>query len=152
MIELLRTDSSHPDFEKLVAQLDAYLKITDGDEHEFYNQFNGIAQLNHVVLAYVNQKPAGCGAFKAFDEERVEVKRMFTLPEERGRGIASKILLELEQWASELGYMASILETGKRQVEAVHFYKRSNYELIEKYGQYKDMENSLCFQKQLIKV
>ncbi|WP_111683542.1 GNAT family N-acetyltransferase [Winogradskyella tangerina] len=152
MIELLRTDSSHLDFEKLVAQLDAYLKITDGDEHEFYNQFNGIAHLNHVVLAYINQKPAGCGAFKAFDEERVEVKRMFTLPEERGRGIASKILLELEQWASELGYMASILETGKRQVEAVNFYKRSNYELIEKYGQYKDMENSLCFQKQLIKV
>ena len=152
MIELLRTDSSHPDFEKLVAQLDAYLKITDGDEHEFYNQFNGIAHLNNVVLAYVNQKPVGCGAFKAFDEKRVEVKRMFTLPEERGQGIASKILLELEQWASELGYNASILETGKRQVEAVNFYKRSNYEIIEKYGQYKDMENSLCFQKQLIKV
>ncbi len=149
MIELFRTDSSHYDFIELVKQLDAYLKITDGDEHEFYNQFNGIESLNHVVVAYLNHRPVGCGAFKPFDAKRVEVKRMYTLPEERGNGIADRILKELEFWAIELGYKASILETGKRQVEAVNFYKKCNYELIPKYGQYAEMENSLCFEKEL---
>lgn len=149
MIELIRTDSSHPDFKALVKQLDAYLKITDGDEHEFYNQFNGIDHLKHVVVAFSNNNAVGCGAFKAFDEARVEVKRMFTLPEERGSGIGREILQELESWARELGYKATILETGKRQVEAVKFYRKCNYNSIPKYGQYKAMENSLCFEKQL---
>ncbi|MEO1031755.1 MAG: GNAT family N-acetyltransferase [Bacteroidota bacterium] len=149
MIELLRTDSRHADFIALVKQLDAYLKVTDGDEHDFYNQFNAIDHLNHVIVAYSDQKPVGCGAFKAFDDSKVEVKRMYTLPEERGKGIASAILNALETWAFELGYRATILETGKRQVEAVSFYKKCNYVSIPKYGQYKAMENSLCFEKRL---
>ena len=150
MIELLRTDSSHVDFMALVKQLDAYLKITDGDEHDFYNQFNSIDSLKHVVVAYVNKTSVGCGAFKPFDIKKVEVKRMYTLPEARGKGVASAILKTLENWASELGYTSTVLETGKRQVEAVNFYKKCGYISIAKYGQYKAMENSLCFEKKLL--
>ncbi len=147
MIELVRTDSRNPDFITLVKQLDAYLAITDGDEHDFYHQFNSIESLNHVVLAYHDNEAIGCGAFKAFNTHSVEIKRMYTLPKMRGRGIATSLLKELEDWASQLGYNSTILETGKRQVEAVNFYKRCNYVVIPKYGQYKEMENSLCFEK-----
>lgn len=147
MIQLVRTNSEHNDFINLVKQLDAYLKTTDGDEHDFYNQFNSIESLNHVVIAYIDNKAVGCGAFKTFNTNATEIKRMYTIPEARGKGIASAILSGLEQWTLELGYSSTVLETGKRQTEAVNFYKKCNYTIIPNYGQYKDMENSLCFKK-----
>lgn len=147
MMHLVRTNSENIDFVNLVKQLDAYLKITDGDEHEFYNQYNNIDVLKHTVVAYLDNKPVGCGAFKEFEKGSVEIKRMFTEPDARGKGIASKILQELETWAKELNYKACILETGIRQTEAVAFYKKSNYTIIPNYGQYKNIANSLCFKK-----
>ena len=149
MIEIIRTDSNNKAFVSLVKELDAYLKITDGDEHAFYNQYNGIDVLKHVVIAYYNEQPVGCGAFKEFDHRSVEIKRMFTALEYRGNGIAAEILNALEIWALELHYKCCVLETGKRQTEAVAFYKKKNYSLIANYGQYVGMDNSLCFEKKL---
>lgn len=150
MIQIIKTDSSHSDFIALVKQLDSYLKTTDGDEHEFYNQFNNINVLNHVVVAYYENEAIACGAFKEFNTESVEIKRMFTNPDTRGKGIATLVLKELENWAHTIGYKSCVLETGKRQTEAVNFYKKCGYKIIPKYGQYVNMENSLCFKKQLI--
>ncbi|MCK8481973.1 GNAT family N-acetyltransferase [Psychroserpens algicola] len=149
MMNIIRTNSENKDFIQLVEALDAYLKITDGDEHAFYNQFNSISVLNHVVLAYIDGTAVGCGAFKPFDNSSVEIKRMYTTPETRGMGVASEILKSLELWASELGYASCVLETGIRQKEAVQFYKKNNYKSIEKYGQYVNMDNSVCFKKEL---
>lgn len=149
MLKLVRTDSDNNDFKPLVKELDAYLKITDGDEHDFYNQFNNIDALKHTVVAYYKGKAVACGAFKTFNNSSVEIKRMFTLPNFRQTGIAKKVLQELEQWAKELGFESSILETGKRQIEAVNFYKKNNYTQVSNYGQYVNMENSLCFKKLL---
>ena len=77
----------------------------------------------------------------------MEVKRMYTLPEFRGQGYAAKILLELENWAKELGYKSCVLETGKRQPEAIQLYKKNGYRIIPNYGQYKGIKNSICFEK-----
>ncbi|MCF7561771.1 GNAT family N-acetyltransferase [Sabulilitoribacter multivorans] len=150
MIKLLRTDSKHIDFINLVKQLNAYLKIVDGDEHDFYMQYNNIDVLKHTIVAYSDEKPVGCGAFKKFDENSVEIKRMYTSTETRSQGIATNILNGLEIWAKELGYTSCILETGKRQVEAVNFYKKNNYQIIPNFGQYKNIENSLCFKKEIL--
>lgn len=157
MIKLVRTNSENKDFIKLLIDLDAFLKITDQEEHEFYNQYNNIDVIKHVVVAYVHKVPVGCGAIKKFDTETnsgevtlaMEVKRMFVAKENRGEGIAQKILHELEIWAKELGYQKCVLETGKRQVEAVKFYHKCDYRVIPNYGQYAHMENSICFEKQL---
>jgi len=145
----VRTNSKNEDFIKLVKKLDAYLKITDGDEHGFYNQFNHIDILKNIVLMYSDEIAIGCGAIKKFDNNTAEVKRMFVCPENTGFGVAQKILQELETWAKELGYQECILETGIRQLEAVRFYKKCNYKIIPNYGQYKNMENSICFKKRL---
>lgn len=147
MIEIVRTNSENKDFKKLVRELDSYLKITDGDEHDFYNQFNHINVLKHTVVAYKNKIPVGCGAFKKFDNKAVEIKRMYTHPNYRQFGIATLILSELQSWAKELNFKATILETGKRQTEAVQFYKKNNYQIIPNFGQYAEMDNSLCFYK-----
>lgn len=149
MINIIRTDSENPDFIRLVKELDADLAKRDGNEHAFYSQFNKVDMIRHVVIAYDNKEPAGCGAIKEFSPETVEVKRMFTLPEMRGKGIASRILNELENWASELRYDKCILETGKRQPEAISLYQRNGYKLIPNYGQYAGVENSVCFEKQI---
>ena len=150
MIALIRTDSGNADFVKLVHQLNGYLKMMDGEEHAFYSQYNGIESLKNVIVAYVNSEPVGCGAFKKFDDNRVEIKRMYTSSEHRGIGVASKILKELESWSQEMSYSTSILETGKRQIEAVQFYKKNNYKIITNYGQYLGKDNSLCFEKELV--
>ncbi|OIQ96027.1 putative N-acetyltransferase YsnE [mine drainage metagenome] len=149
MIQLIRTDSGNKDFIELVKHLDADLAEKDGDDHAFYNQFNKIDKIKFVVVAYESGKPLGCGAIKEFDPVTMEVKRMFVHHENRGKGIASKILSELENWAKELSFSKCVLETGKRQKEAIELYKKNNYQLISNYGQYIGVENSLCFEKEL---
>lgn len=147
MVLLKKVNSDNKDFITLVKDLDAYLKIKDGDEHSFYNQFNKIDSLKYVIVAYKNLIPIGCGAIKKFNKTSMEVKRMFVLPEFREMGIASQILTSLETWTKELGFNKCILETGERQVEAVRFYKKSGYKITQNYGQYKGVENSICFEK-----
>ena len=100
MINLVRTDASNPGFRSLVLLLDADLRIRDGDEHSFYAAFNKIDNLGYVVVACLNDIPVCCGAFKPFETETVEIKRMFVAPEHRGKGIALTVLTELEKWAS----------------------------------------------------
>lgn len=148
MIQLQRTTSEHPDFVRLVQQLDADLAERDGaDEHAFYAQFNKIDRIRHAVVAYLDGIAVGCGAIKAFDGQTMEVKRMYTPPQHRGKGIARQVLAELEAWATELDYARCILETGKRQPEAIGLYQKCGYQLIPNYGQYIGVENSVCFEK-----
>ncbi len=151
MIQLRRTNSEDKDFIELVRDLDADLAVRDGDDHSFYAQFNKIDKIKFVVVAYENKKLLGCGAIKAYEPSTMEVKRMYVLPESRGKGIATKILSELEHWAAELAYEKCILETGKKQPEAIGLYVKNGYKMIPNYGQYATIENSLCFEKKLKK-
>lgn len=148
-MKTLRTTSENLDFQKLVKQLDAYLAVMDGDEHAFYHQYNKIYLMKNCVVIFDNEEAVACGAIKELDSNSMEVKRMFTLPEKRGKGLASAILKELESWAKELGYKKTILETGKRQVEAVALYNKCGYQVIPNYGQYIGIDNSICFEKEL---
>lgn len=146
---IIRTNSDHTDFIQLVRLLDADLKIRDGDEHAFYDQFNKIQHIRHVVVFFEDDKAVGCGAFKAYDEQQVEIKRMYVLPEFRGKAIGLQVLQELEKWAAELSYSGCILETGKKQPEAIRLYQKAGYHLIKNYGQYEHVENSVCMAKSI---
>ena len=150
MLHLTRTTSENPDFLKLVAQLDHYLAVLDGDEHAFYAQLNKVDKLNHAVVAYQADEAVGCGAFREHTADSVEVKRMFVQPTHRGLGIAQAVLAELENWAAELGYAGCVLETGRRQPAAIRLYQRSGYAFIPNYGQYAGVANSVCMRKSLV--
>lgn len=149
MIEITKCDSSNKNFINLVKLLDADLALRDGEDHAFYNQFNKIDSIQHALVLYIDQQPVSIGAIKKFDAESMEVKRMYTLPENRGKGLASKILLALENWSKELGYTKCVLETGKKQPEAIELYTKNGYKIIPNYGQYTNVENSVCFEKYL---
>lgn len=149
MLKLFRTNALDPDFINLVDLLDQELAERDGDEHSFYQQFNHIDRFGHVVLVKENNQALACGAIKVLDQEAMEVKRMFVLKESRGKGLAASVLQGLEKWAFELGYRSCKLETGKRQPEAIALYQKNGYHRIPNYGQYDQIENSLCFEKRL---
>lgn len=150
MINVIRTDPSNQDFAALVKLLDADLAIRDGEDHAFYAQFNHSGNIPWAVVAYLDGMPVGSGGFKQYADGIAEVKRMFTLPEARGKGVASQILSSLEEWANELGFKKCILETGHNQPEAIALYHKNGYIRIANYGQYAGVANSVCFEKALI--
>lgn len=150
MITLTRTNSDNKDFIHLVKLLDAELAELDGDEHEFYAQLNKTDKIKHVIVAYENDKPVSCGAIREYSPAIMEVKRMYTLPGYRGKGIATRVLNELESWAAELTYQKCILETGKRQPDAIWLYQKNGYKVTPNYGKYVAMENSVCFEKEIV--
>lgn len=149
-LNILRINNSTDlHFVKLVKLLDAELAIRDGKDHAFYAQFNTIDKLNLIVIAVHENDPVACGAMKKHAEGTMEIKRMYTAKHVRGRGVATMILKELEQWARELNYSACILETGIRQPEAISLYEKNGYARIPNYGQYSDVVDSVCFMKKL---
>lgn len=149
MITLIRTDAQNQDFIKLVKLLDADLAVKDGDDHAFYSLYNKIESIKFALVAFEDKKPVGCGAIKNHEPNTMEVKRMYVLPEVRGKGIATKILAELENWVIELGCSSCILETGKKQPDAIALYIKNGYSSIPNYGQYAGVDNSVCFEKKL---
>ena len=146
---LKRTSNSEPDFKSLISQLDKYLSIVNGEQDAFYAPNNVLDPLDTAVIAYYDGKPVGCGCFKKFDHESVEIKRMYVDPEIRGKGIASAVLNELEKWAKEKGFTQTVLETGKKLDDANALYYKQGYQIIENYGQYAGIENSVCMKKAL---
>lgn len=149
MLQLLRTGNDNPDFLALVQLLDRELAVRDGGDHAFFARFNKVDGIPHCMVAYLGEKPVCIGALKQFDEHTLEVKRMYTAKEVRGRGYAARLLQALEEWAASLGYTRLVLETGLKQPEALRLYRRCGYQIIPNYGQYAGVEGSVCFEKWL---
>ena len=149
MIVLKRTTSEDADFKYLTNLFDDYLVEIDGDEKDFFAQFNQI-YIKNVVICYENDIAIGCGAFKEYEPNVAEFKRMFVVPASRGKGIASKILTELEGWAKEENFTSCILETSYKLEKAIALYKNFGFEITERYGQYVGVESSICMKKELV--
>jgi GNAT superfamily N-acetyltransferase len=101
------------------------------------------------LVAWLDGVAAACGALRRADPETAELKRMYTTPSTRRRGVSRAILGALEQRARDLGYRRVILETGLAQPEAVAMYESAGYERIATYGPYRDSPWSVCFGKDL---
>ncbi|MGU3373297.1 GNAT family N-acetyltransferase [Chryseobacterium sp. M5A1_1a] len=142
-----RTDSNHPDFQNLVKHLDASLAEHNGENHAFFDQFNKIDTIKNCIVAYIDDVPAACGAFKEFSKDTVEIKRMFTNPEFRKRGLGTTIVTELENWAKDLGYKKAVLETSQNLNNAISVYEKNGFYRIPNYGQYADVDSSVCYEK-----
>ena len=103
------------------------------------------------VVAWLDGEPVGCGAVRPLHGRAGigEIKRMYTSPIARRRGVSRTVLDRLESIASELGYRRLQLETGTPQPEAIGLYESAGWHLIEPYGHYKDAPTSRCFAKDL---
>lgn len=92
------------------------------------------------LVAYLDGEPVACAGWRSHcgSETIAELKRMFTLPPARGRGVARVLLAAVEESARSHGRTRMILETGSRQPEAIGLYQSSGYECIEHFGYYRD--------------
>lgn len=88
-----------------------------------------------VVLLDGDVTAAG-GGFRPHGDRVCEVKRMWTDPAYRRRGLAARVLDVLEQTAAVAGYARLVLETGPRQPEAARLYEQRGYTRIPPYGHY----------------
>ena len=150
LIRLIRTRSSNPDFRQLILELDNDLNERYQTEQSKYDKHNVIDIIETVVLGYEGKIPVTCGCFKKYGPDSVEIKRMYVKPSHRGRGLSKLVLAELEFWAVELGNKTAVLETGKGQPEAIGLYQNSGYQQIDNYGPYKNIPQSICFEKRLM--
>jgi GNAT superfamily N-acetyltransferase len=90
----------------------------------------------------------GCAGWRAHGED-AELKRMFTVPAARGRGVARRVLAAIEESARGRGCKRVILETGDKQPEAIALYLKCGYERIEDFGFYKGEEGVLSYARTL---
>lgn len=148
-VALRRTDSNDRDFQYLTVLMDNDLRQRYGEVQTIYDGLNKLGEVDTVLIAYNDNAPIGCGCFRKFSDNTIEVKRMFVEPAYRGQGVATQILSGLETWAKEKGFSRAILETGRKQPEAIHLYERSGYAITINYGPYAGMENSVCMRKKL---
>jgi GNAT superfamily N-acetyltransferase len=146
----------HPDVATLVEQLyhdlnERYEEEDDGGA-EWWAEITPakVAPPDGVfLLAVIDGEPVGCGALKRLNANTAEIKRMYTAPAGRRRGVGRAILRRLEDESRRLGYEALQLETGGPQHEAVALYESEGWTAIAPYGRYKDDPRSLCFRKDL---
>lgn len=144
---IIKTTSENKDFIALVAALDQSL-------WESYPQLkvdywgNNIMELNpNVVIVYLNDVAVACACFKKYNENTIEIKRMFVSVEFRGKGLAQNMLQELESWAKESGFSFAVLETLNKQKEAIGMYQKVGYVITDNYAPYVGLENSICMKK-----
>lgn len=151
VMNFIYTDGRNSDFIVLCHLLDCYLnEIVGGEKNRSqYIQYNTLDDIKDVILAYKNDGPIGCAAFKYYDDKTAEVKRVFVKKEYRGNGISKKIMKLIENKAREKGFEKLILEGGEPLVEAMGLYYSMGFKVIENYGQYKNMPESICMEKAL---
>jgi GNAT superfamily N-acetyltransferase len=101
------------------------------------------------LIGRLQSQAVSCGAYRRLEDDIAEVKRMFVLPEFRGRGYARRMLATLENLARQDGYRMIRLETGVRQPESISLYERNGYRRIPRFGVYEHDQRSVCFEKAL---
>lgn len=113
------------------------------------------ADIAVFVIAHADDQPVGCGGLRSLEHGAAEfsgmaeIKRMYVVPDWRGRGVSSGVLVALEQAAVARGWHTLRLETGRKQPAAVRFYERSGYVSIPPFGAYADDPTSLCYEREL---
>lgn len=148
-LTIKRTNGADADFRSLITHLDNELWNELKEDQATYDQYNKVPDIETVLVLYADDEPVACGCFKKFDANTVEIKRMFVEKQYRRKGLSKRILEELESWAKELGFENAVLETSVHFETARTLYTNSGYKIIENYGQYKGLEESVCMKKKL---
>jgi len=135
-IKIVKTTSENSDFISLIKIFDAFLWERYPELKKDYCGNNLIEFNANVILVYLDEKPVASGCFKKYNENTVELKRMFFSPEARGLGLAQLVIKELEKEAIDQGFEVMILETLYKQTEAISLYQKTGFEIVENYEPY----------------
>jgi putative acetyltransferase len=132
----------------LIGELDAYQSGLYPPESHHALDLTSVAvdQVLFVLARDDTGQAVGCGAV-VLSPEYGELKRMYVRPEQRGLGIARKILQRLESAAAQSGCRLLKLETGPSQPEALGLYAHCGYQPCGRFGTYTDDPLSVFMQK-----
>jgi GNAT superfamily N-acetyltransferase len=141
---------------------EAARELADALEEELLATYEGDPGSGGLPAASLFEPPAGvflvgreggapvaCGGIARYDEVTAEIRRMYVVPEARGRGLSRRVLAALEDEARALGYSLVRLETGKLQTEAIGLYTSAGFGPIPRYGPFANDPKSVCFEKRL---
>lgn len=150
-MDFIRTDGKNLDFIENCRLLDMDLDRRVGKKikRDKYKKYNQLDEIQEALVVYENNAAIGGGAIRKYDDETVELKRVFVRSEYQGQGIGSRLVSLLTEWAMELGYRRMILETGELLAESCALYRKLGFEVIPNYGPYVNMPESLCMEKNL---
>lgn len=150
-VVLLFTDGNDHRFVALCRELDDYLNGIVGGEkqREQYNPYNTLEDIHDVALLLEDETPVACGGYKQYEPGVAEIKRVFTKQEHRNRGYGKTIMQALEQRAKQQGYTKLILETGEILRSAMALYLGLGFRVMDNYGPYVDLPESVCMEKNL---
>lgn len=101
------------------------------------------------VVGYLDTDAVAMGGVRRIDDDTVEIKRMYVVPEQRGRGLSRVVLAHLESLARGLGATRVLLETGQKQPEAMRLYETAGYERVPGFGHYKCEPDSVSYGKSI---
>ncbi|MCF0116073.1 MAG: GNAT family N-acetyltransferase [Erysipelotrichaceae bacterium] len=150
-INYVRTTGNDPTFNELCAELDAWLIEQRGKKLQMakYDAYNHTDTINDVILAMADDFPIGCASYKYHADGVAELKRVFIKEAFRCRGIAKELVGLVENDAFFAGYHTMILETGKAFEGSNALYSSMGYEIIDNYGPYVGLDDSVCMKKEL---
>jgi len=139
-IEIVKTPTA-----EVVALLDGLNAALSGpysDEQRHALPVDRLFQPNiRFFIARMNGEAVACGGIGFYDGY-AELKRMYSKPAVRGRGIAKQLLVRLETEARNAGQSLLRIETGMYQLEAMRFYETAGYKRCGPFGPYADMPKS----------
>ena len=101
------------------------------------------------LIGWLDGIAVACGGVARYDDATGEIRRMYVIPEARGRGLSRRVLEALEGEARALGYSLVRLETGNLQEAAVGLYVSAGFGPIPRYGPFANDPKSVCFEKRL---
>ncbi len=149
-IDIRQVKADDQDLRRLIGELDNYLckKYPESSIHKVNLE---TADKNNVIfiLAYKGRVAIGCAALRPVDDHKCELKRMYIIENERGKGYSDILCSEIENIAIKKGYGKILLETGYKQPEAIGLYKKRGYKRIPKFGEYIVDPLSVCFGRKL---
>ncbi|MFH9827373.1 GNAT family N-acetyltransferase [Streptomyces bobili] len=158
-MNIRRVPFDHPDAVKLNDEVQAeyHERYGDGGDATVLEPADFDPPRGVYLIAYDElDRPVATGGWRSQDENGegnedgdAELKRMFVVKQARGRGLARRILAELETDARAAGRLRMVLETGTEQPEAIALYTSSGYEPCTKFGYYRFHDDSRCFAKRL---
>lgn len=145
-VEIRKSNPDDPLAKALIDELSLDLaKKTGRDGRGSFTTSDVMLPRSVFLIAMLNEEAVGCGALRPLDEKVCEIKRMYS--RQRSSGIGTRVLRELEKYATEFGYEYAWLETGVENHGAVKFYERQGYRVRENFGRYKGRSECICFEK-----
>jgi putative acetyltransferase len=149
-IDIRKASITSHDAARLIAALNAELSAIypeQGANHFRLDAEEVADGRGSFLIAYVGGEACACGAIRKIDARTAEIKRMYVAWDARGRGLAGKMLAELESEALKLEVDRLVLETGIRQPAAIALYRRSGFVDAPAFDEYLDSPLSICMHK-----